>query len=107
MRIALLMVLVALTSCSAEMRKRFAEGAASHVAQSQASQRVWESQPQTVIPDWQGDNATEMGIPVYKESECIGPVIMGRCHGAILPEPGYRPKCYGTWSNGSCIGPMF
>ena len=44
---------------------------------------------------------------VYHASECIGPVILGRCHGTILPKSGYHPTCYGTWLNGRCIGPMF
>jgi hypothetical protein len=44
---------------------------------------------------------------VYSREECIGPVIMGQCHGSILPRGGYHEKCYGTWLNGKCIGPQF
>ena len=47
------------------------------------------------------------GQTVYDEDECIGPVIMGRCHGSILPKGGYRKKCYGEWLGGQCTGPMF
>jgi hypothetical protein len=49
----------------------------------------------------------EQGGKVYDPSECIGPVIMGRCHGSILPNKAYHPTCHGTWLNGHCTGPMF
>jgi len=49
----------------------------------------------------------EEGGKVYDPSECIGPVIMGRCHGQILPNKAYHPTCHGTWLNGHCTGPMF
>jgi hypothetical protein len=49
----------------------------------------------------------EQGGKVYDPSECIGPVIMGRCHGQILPNKAYHPTCYGSWLNGHCTGPMF
>jgi hypothetical protein len=49
----------------------------------------------------------EQGGKVYDGSECIGPVIMGRCEGTILPKKAYHPTCYGTWLNGKCTGPMF
>lgn len=54
-----------------------------------------------------GSDAKEHGITVYSEDECIGPVIMGECKGAILPKFGYHKKCYGTWLSGRCIGPQF
>jgi hypothetical protein len=44
---------------------------------------------------------------VYDPSECIGPVIMGRCQGTIVPNKAYHPTCYGVWLNGTCTGPMF
>lgn len=44
---------------------------------------------------------------VYDSSECIGPVIMGRCKGSIVPNKAYHPTCHGTWLNGQCTGPMF
>lgn len=44
---------------------------------------------------------------VYDASECIGAVVMGRCHGTILPKSAYHPTCYGAWLNGRCTGPMF
>ncbi len=47
------------------------------------------------------------GSKVYDASECIGAVVMGRCHGTILPKSAYHPTCYGKWLNGRCIGPMF
>lgn len=49
----------------------------------------------------------EQGGKVYDPSECIGPVIMGRCQGQILPNKAYHPTCYGGWLNGRCMGPMF
>jgi len=49
----------------------------------------------------------EQGGKVYDSSECIGPVIMGRCKGSIVPNKAYNPKCYGEWLNGQCTGPMF
>ena len=49
----------------------------------------------------------EQGGKVYNSSECIGPVIMGRCEGTILPKKAYHPTCHGSWLNGRCIGPMF
>jgi hypothetical protein len=49
----------------------------------------------------------EQGGKVYDPSECIGPVIMGRCQGQILPNKANHPTCYGAWLNGRCTGPMF
>lgn len=48
-----------------------------------------------------------VGQPVYSADECIGPVIMGVCHGQILPKRAYHPRCYGQMLNGVCTGPMF
>jgi hypothetical protein len=50
---------------------------------------------------------SEQGEKVYGADECAGPVVVGRCHGAILPKQGYHPTCYGTWLDGTCTGPMF
>ena len=50
---------------------------------------------------------SDYGSKVYEAGECIGPVIMGKCHGSILPKKAYHPRCYGTWLNGQCTGPMF
>ena len=49
----------------------------------------------------------EQGGRVYDSSECIGPVIMGRCKGSIIPNKAYHPTCHGAWLNGQCTGPMF
>jgi len=49
----------------------------------------------------------EQGGKVYDSSECIGPVIMGRCQGSIVPNKAYHPTCHGAWLNGQCTGPMF
>jgi hypothetical protein len=48
------------------------------------------------------------GQTVYSPSECIGAVVMGVCHGSILPDYS-RPHstCYGQMLNGVCTGPMF
>lgn len=43
---------------------------------------------------------------VYSESECIGPVIMGRCQGSILPQSAYHPTCHGAWINGQRDYPL-
>lgn len=52
-------------------------------------------------------DGAEQGGKVYNSSECIGPVIMGRCQGLIAPNEAYHPTCHGTWLNGQCTGPMF
>jgi len=52
-----------------------------------------------------GDPGT--GQTVYSASECIGPVVMGVCHGTILPNQGTHPVCHGEMLNGVCTGPMF
>lgn len=44
---------------------------------------------------------------VYDQSECVGPVVNGRCHGTILPNRAYHPTCHGEWINGQCTGPQF
>lgn len=48
-----------------------------------------------------------MDNKVYSADECIGPVIMGRCHGSVIDKGGYHPTCHGEWLNGHCTGPMF
>lgn len=52
-------------------------------------------------------SSDEYGTPIYSPNECIGPIIMGECHGTILPKAGYRKRCYGTMLNGKCTGPAF
>ena len=48
------------------------------------------------------------GQTVYGQSECIGAVVMGVCHGSILPDYSRpHPTCYGQMLNGVCTGPMF
>jgi hypothetical protein len=48
------------------------------------------------------------GQTVYSPRECIGAVVMGQCHGSILPDYGRpHPTCYGQMLNGICTGPMF
>lgn len=47
------------------------------------------------------------GNRVYDAAECTGPVIMGRCEGAIISNQAYHPTCHGTWLNGQCTGPLF
>jgi len=48
------------------------------------------------------------GQTVYSPSECIGAVVMGVCHGSILPDYSRpHPSCYGQMLNGICTGPMF
>ena len=51
--------------------------------------------------------AVEQDKKVYDVSECVGPVIMGRCKGSIIPNKAYHPTCHGEWLNGQCTGPMF
>jgi hypothetical protein len=52
-------------------------------------------------------NGQQFGQTVYNASECVGPVIMGVCHGSILPNQATHPTCYGQMLNGQCTGPMF
>jgi hypothetical protein len=47
------------------------------------------------------------GEKIYSADECIGPVIMGRCEGTILPKSSYHPTCYGEWLGDRCTGPMY
>jgi hypothetical protein len=49
----------------------------------------------------------ETGHKVYNASECIGPVIMGKCEGTIQDTGGYHKTCHGEMLNGQCTGPMF
>lgn len=49
----------------------------------------------------------DFGTNVYSPDQCIGPVIMGECKGAIVPKGGYHEKCYGDWVGGECTGPQF
>jgi len=52
-------------------------------------------------------SGTETGQPVYSSSECVGPIVAGVCHGAILPNQATHPVCYGEMLNGTCTGPLF
>jgi hypothetical protein len=52
-------------------------------------------------------NQISNGHTVYSADECIGPVIMGVCHGSILPKGGHHETCYGAMLNGKCTGPQF
>ncbi|HEX4183965.1 MAG TPA: hypothetical protein VHY34_11975 [Caulobacteraceae bacterium] len=47
------------------------------------------------------------GVRVYNESQCIGAVVNGQCHGSIMPDAAYHPTCHGEMLNGMCTGPMF
>src|SRR5258708_15773473 len=49
----------------------------------------------------------DQGRTVYSARECVGAVVMGECHGSIVPSAPYHPTCYGELLNGDCIGPMF
>jgi hypothetical protein len=49
----------------------------------------------------------QSGQTVYSASECIGPIVMGVCHGSILPNQATHQTCYGEMLNGTCTGPMF
>jgi hypothetical protein len=69
------------------------------------------SPPPVATPDSLG---TALGGPmvggqtVYSQRECIGAVVMGQCHGSILPDYSRpHPTCYGQMLNGICTGPMF
>ena len=44
-------------------------------------------------------------IPVYDTEKCIGPIVMGVCHGQITGRP--DAICHGQMLNGVCTGPMF
>lgn len=44
---------------------------------------------------------------VYNADECIGAVVMGKCHGSVINKGGYKPTCHGEWMNGMCTGAMF
>lgn len=52
-------------------------------------------------------NALMNNNTVYSPSECTGPVIMGVCHGGVIPNGSYHPTCHGEMLNGMCTGPMF
>jgi len=59
--------------------------------------RLQQDPPLTPIP----------GTPVYQESECVGAVVAGVCHGAIQSTDPAPPRCYGQMINGQCTGPQF
>lgn len=46
------------------------------------------------------------GVKVYKESQCIGAVVAGECHGEVIPN-GTEETCYGDILFGKCTGPQF
>jgi hypothetical protein len=55
-----------------------------------------------------GSGSAMGGQTVYTPNECIGAVVMGVCHGSILPDYSRpHPTCYGQMINGMCTGPMF
>lgn len=72
--------------------------------QIRAIERAATRTPPRAAPVMEG---AEQGGKVYNSSECIGPVIMGRWKGSIVPNKAYHPTCHGTWLNGQCTGPMF
>lgn len=47
------------------------------------------------------------GDVVYHESECVGAVVNGICHGSVMPEPRYHERCYGPMLAGECVGAQF
>ncbi len=53
------------------------------------------------------DNGAGTEQPVYSSSECVGPIVAGVCHGAILPNQATHPVCHGEMLDGTCTGPMF
>jgi hypothetical protein len=71
----------------------------------QALGEEWEGAPigsEVTAPNFGG------GQTVYSQGECIGAVVMGQCHGSILPDYSRpHPTCYGQMLNGMCTGPMF
>lgn len=54
-----------------------------------------------------GPTSSPNSTRVYSPDECIGPIIMGECRGAILEHGGYHQTCHGQMLNGQCTGPMF
>ena len=64
------------------------------------------SGPETGQPVYSPSGAGP-GQPVYSASECVGPIVAGVCHGAILPNQATHPVCHGEMLNGTCTGPMF
>ena len=74
----------------------------------QAYQRQRREQRRLQERAWQQQQTRqEEDRKVYDAGECIGPVIMGRCRGTILPNKSYHPTCYGEWIGGRCTGPLF
>jgi hypothetical protein len=65
------------------------------------------SREDTVERNRQRDRDDSLGNKVYSGSECVGPVIMGRCDGSTIPNAAYHPTCHGDWLNGHCTGPIF
>jgi hypothetical protein len=69
------------------------------------------SPPPVATPDSLG---TALGGPmvggqtVYSQRECIGAVVMGQCHGSILPDYSRpHPTCYGRCSTAFVPGQCF
>ncbi len=71
---------------------------------------AWQAHQSNVI-QWRLDNSryfsTSVGrpalVPLYRASDCIGTVVMGKCEGTIL-QPGIQPYCAGSVINGRCVG---
>jgi hypothetical protein len=63
--------------------------------------------------DESAGSRVQSGQHAISESECIGAVVNGVCHGTPTPEAqikiqtGQAPRCYGTMIGGRCTGPMF
>jgi len=88
----------------------------SDLADSRAKQRAAYAQQQSLIAGLlalgaagntssSGTTTEDGAIPVYDASQCVGPIIMGECHGSTIGPP--RKTCHGTMINGQCTGPMF
>lgn len=72
--------------------------------------QVLEEEGETSIPVAGGIAPQNFGggQTVYSQRECIGAIVMGQCHGSILPDYSHpHPTCYGQMLNGICTGPMF
>ncbi len=50
--------------------------------------------------EWQGGPSRR----VVRERDCIGPVISGACHGAVLPPEPRPERCAGVLIGGVCTG---
>lgn len=87
-------------SCAFEQRQAQPEGSDLHRKNDSGNPLQYVQTPPNAL-------AMPNSYKVYSPDECVGAIVMGECHGAIIEHGGYHPTCHGEMLNGQCTGPMF